>query len=380
MERDEIKAILERYSRGECTAEEGAWVERNFTDYLLKSTAVPRDEDRVRVYRAMRKGVFRHINQRKRSRWLYFGAAAAILLAVGAFWSIQRLQTPGRSVAQLPQEELLDIDPGGNRATLTLADGRKVFLDDVDTGQLVADEGVRLRKTGDGKVIYERVVNGDDRGATNTIETPRGGQYNVVLPDGTTVWLNAASSLSYPTQFAANERRVSLTGEAYFEVEKHDAPDARPVPFYVDTEGQEIMVLGTHFNVNAYAEEPSVKTTLLEGAVRVADKSGRVSRVLQPGEQCVAKDGVFSVQQVNAESAIAWKNNVFFFYHVDLPSVLRQIERWYDVDVDETDIPDVGKLYGEIAKDKKLSAVLEALSVNTGLHFELTGRRVAVTH
>lgn len=380
MERKNIEELLERYRQGRCSDEERAWIESGFGDYIRNSEELPTDEDWIRANRAMRRGVFRHVNPYVSNKYLSLAIAAAVLLVVGLVWVWQMPDgDPGRSA--VAYKDMADIDPGGERATLTLADGRKIFLDETDTGQLAMDRGIRIHKTEAGEVVYEIAEEGEHGTALNTIETPRGGQYKVVLPDGTNVWLNAASSLTYPTRFSEAERRVSLTGEAYFEVNKGYSVGAQkaPIPFVVETGLQQVEVLGTHFNVNAYANEPTAKTTLLEGAVRVTDKTGRISRVLQPGEQCAATGADFSVLTVDTESVVAWRNNVFYFYHTDFLGILRQIERWYDVEFDQAGIPADIRLYGEIGKDKKLSVVLEALSANTGLHFERKGRRVAVT-
>jgi len=380
MERKNIEELLERYRKGLCSDEERAWVDSGFADYIRNSEALPGDEDWIRANRAMRKGVFRRIHPHVPKKYVSWVIAAAVVFVVGMVW-MWRMPDDKPGSSTNAYQAMTDIDPGGDRATLTLADGRKIFLDDADTGQLAVDQGIRIHKTEAGAVVYEIDKEEENPIATNTIETPRGGQFKVVLPDGTNVWLNAASSLTYPTRFAETERRVSLTGEAYFEVNRHYSADARqvPVPFVVEAGKQQVEVLGTHFNVNAYADEPTAKTTLLEGAVRVTDKSGRFSRVLQPGEQCAAIGAEFSIRTVDTESVVAWRNNVFYFYQTDFPGVLRQIERWYDVEFDQVDVPADIRLYGEIGKDKKLSVVLEALSANTGLHFERKGRRVAVT-
>ncbi len=380
MERKNITELLERYRQGLCSDEERAWIESGFTDYIRTSEELPSDEDWIRANRVMRRKVFRRVNPHVLNRYLSWGIAAAMLFVVGMIW-MWRMPDDKPGLSTLAYQNITDIDPGGDRATLTLADGRKIFLDEADTGQLAIDRGIRIRKTEAGEVVYETAREEEGTMALNIIETPRGGQYKVILPDGTNVWLNAASSLTYPMRFADTERRVSLTGEAYFEVSRRYSADAPPelIPFVVDAGIQQVEVLGTHFNVSTYADEPTTKTTLLEGAVRVTDKSGRFSRVLQPGEQCAATGAEFSVLTVDTESVIAWRNNVFYFYHTDLPGILRQIERWYDVEFDQVDIPADIRLYGEIGKDKKLSVVLEALAANTGLHFERKGRRVAVT-
>jgi len=190
----------------------------------------------------------------------------------------------------------------------------------------------------------------------NTITTPRGGQYQVTLPDGTVVWLNAASSLKYPTAFTGKERIVELTGEGYFEVASN-----KDMPFKVQAADQTVEVLGTHFNINCYADEPAVKTTLLEGSVKVMHHGTHKSMTLKPGEQSTVSRNNFSVAMADTENAVAWKNNLFYFSGSDIPSVMRQISRWYNVTVEfEGAIPDI-RLWGKVYRNSNASKVLELL-------------------
>jgi len=209
----------------------------------------------------------------------------------------------------------------------------------------------------------------------NTVSTPKGGQYRIILPDGTNVWLNAASSISYPTVFKGAERLVTLNGEGYFEVTKNKA-----MPFRVKSAMQTIEVLGTHFNINAYTDETRVKTTLLEGSVKVI--SATRSTFITPGEQAAisrAGNGIISKQRVNVDKEVAWKNGVFSFADEDIRAVMRQVSRWYDIDVVyEGDIPDE-KFFGEISRSSNLGDVFRILELNN-MKFAVEGKTIKVSY
>ncbi len=233
-----------------------------------------------------------------------------------------------------------DVLPGSNRAVLTLSDGRKVEL--VPETKKITEAGTHIQNE-NGKLVYQKT----ERVVMNTMSTPRGGQYQLTLPDGTNVWLNAASSITYPTAFINNTREVTITGEAYFEVVKNAAK-----PFIVNTYKDEITVLGTAFNVNAYTDEENMKTSLREGSVKIAEK------ILKPGQAYV--NG--KIIDANIEQDIGWKNGVFAFNDADLPTVMRQLSRWYNVDVVYAGpVPD-GKFNGKIGRSLTLEQVLKGLT------------------
>jgi transmembrane sensor len=255
-----------------------------------------------------------------------------------------------------------NIPPGTNKATLTLSDGTVISLDDVKPGRVLKQEGMEIMKTADGLLTYTAMPGEGKKSASqyNTITTPMGGQYKVVLPDGTKVWLNAGSSLVYPTSFASNERRVKLSGEGYFEVAK-----LKGKPFKVKTNTQEITVLGTHFNVDAYENEPHVKTTLVEGSVKViAEGELPVAgpTILRPGQQSIlTKANKLSVKSVDVAAEIAWKSGVFSFQNSDIQVVAREFSRWYNVEIGfEGEVPDV-KLWGEMDRNVNATEALEIL-------------------
>lgn len=267
-----------------------------------------------------------------------------------------------------------DAEPGQNKATLTLADGSKLELNSAKIGVLAKAGHMSVKKTKDGQLIYliapSKNADANTPIAFNTISTPTGGQYQVILPDGTKVWLNAASSLKYPTLFKGGRRTVELTGEAYFEVTKNAA-----MPFYVKVNDMDVKVLGTHFNIMAYSNEPAVKTTLLEGSVQLS--SGGVSNKLKPGQQGVLKNGQITVSDVNTEHAIAWKNGYFEFNRSGIHEIMNQLARWYDIEITyEGNIPD-DEFVGKIERSAKLSQVLNILKLSK-IHFVLENKKLTV--
>ncbi|HMI61587.1 MAG TPA: FecR domain-containing protein [Puia sp.] len=268
-----------------------------------------------------------------------------------------------------------DIGPGGNKATLTLADGSTIDLDQAKNGTIQQQGKSQLVKVNGDMLAYKenRQANKEDDPKTsfNKISTPRGGKFQLVLSDGSKVWLNAASSLTYPTTFSGKERSVQLQGEAYFEI----APNAAK-PFKVYHEGLQIEVLGTSFNVMAYKDEQTVKTTLLEGRVRV--HNGDQSVQLSPGQQAQSNDQEpFSIATADLEEVVAWKNGLFRFNESTIEEVMRQISRWYDVDVVYGSTIPKDLFRGEIYRNVNVSAVLKVLEVS-GVHFRVEGKKIFV--
>lgn len=291
--------------------------------------------------------------------WIRYAAAAVAVIAIGYFWTGTRFNNES-SDNESGRAEIRDIAPGGNRALLTLADGTAIVLDSASNG-LLAKQGVSAVVKKDGQVIYDVSSSTGPASAAmyNTMHTPRGGQYRLSLPDGTRVWLNAASSITYPTSFSGNERRVSMSGEAYFEVSKD-----RKRPFLVKVNNDiEIEVLGTHFNINGYTDENAVKATLLEGSVRVARMDAATGAVtLQPGQQARITETVKLSESVNLEQVMAWKNGLFSFKKADLRTVMRELARWYDLEVEYIGAVPDRVFSGEIGRGLTLRQVLDGLS------------------
>lgn len=311
----------------------------------------------------------RHLENPKR-KWYAVVAVAAFLFAFGmGVWLNGGLFSEKRNVLSA------DVHPGGNRAALTLADGSIIDVDSAASGLLARQQGIRIFKDEDGTITYEQQNNGQylPETAFNTITTPKGGQYRVILPDLSCVWLNAASSLRYPIRFSGAERRVELSGEAYFEVARNDRQ-----PFVVQSNGQEVKVLGTQFNINAYDDESVVTTTLVDGSIAIVHlgQDGTIlSHTLTPHQQATLSNGSISITEVDIQPFTAWKNGQFVFRNTELDAILRQLERWYDIEVDYTTLPDE-RFYGRMSRNVKLSEILNMLEVTSNIHFTIEERRL----
>lgn len=296
-------------------------------------------------------------------------AAAIVLLIAGSYWYFEGTQgntSPQRKPLQA------DVAPGGNKATITLAGGQTITLDSAANGDLAKQGQSTIVKQASGEVAYVALAGAAAATTTvsfNTLTTPIGGQYKITLPDGTKAWLNSASSLRYPTAFTGKERRVVLTGEAYFEVS-----DRAGQPFVVDARGTTVQVLGTHFDVMAYTDEPAVNTTLVEGKVRVT--AGTQSAILELGQKAIADNGV-RVVEADTDKETAWIDGFFQFDETDLPTLMRQLKRWYGIEP-VYDGNGNGRLFGgRISRNLNLSQVLQLLEGN-GIHFTIEGKRLII--
>ncbi|WP_413667572.1 FecR domain-containing protein [Mucilaginibacter sp. Mucisp86] len=316
--------------------------------------------------------------KRKSSNLLWIGYAAAVILLAALTITLNK-----RRPSDQPQNlvnQYKDIPPGTNKAVLTLADGSTIVLDSAKHGQIASQQHAVIKEDENGKVVYEATDNAQsptapapaEAIAMNMLATPRGGQYQIVLPDGTKVWLNAASSIKYPTAFTGNERRVELTGEAYFEVSKDPSK-----PFNVKTASQTVTVLGTHFNINSYTDEGATKTTLLEGSVRVTNNAGQSVKI-KPGEQAInISNSINITENANVDEAVAWKNGKFVFSNTDLQTIMRQLSRWYDVDVEYQGKTAQKHYMGRISRNVPVSQIFEILKTS-GLNFTINGRKIIV--
>jgi ferric-dicitrate binding protein FerR (iron transport regulator) len=301
-------------------------------------------------------------------------ASIAVLIATGIFYFTQPKEE-NVQVAAKPQE----IAPGGTKGVLTLSNGKQIVLSEITAKDTIAQEGeeneVTIKMNANGEVTY--IINpntdgGKDDNSFNTLSTPIGGQYNIILADGTKVYLNAVSSIKYPTQFNGDKRVVELEGEAYFEVAKN-----KNKPFIVKSNNQSIEVLGTHFNVHSYNNESVVKTTLLEGSIAVTYKNQKA--ILKPGQQSDVSDNFskIKVKEVDPEEAVAWKNGRFKFDNADLKNVMRQLERWYGIKVEyRGNVSDV-RFNGGTFRNKNLSEVLKVLELSN-IKFKVEGKTVIV--
>jgi transmembrane sensor len=364
MKEPNAKEILNRYLEGKCTEEEAALLESWHLSYPLDAVEdIDFDEqtkDLDKVWAALQE----QEPVVKRARlWPKLAAAAAVTLVagIGVFFYLQKIK------AEKEQIRLASgLLPGKDDAVLTLSNGQKIILNEASNGQVAQQSGITITKAADGTIIYNsNVATGKSQGGKmeyNTIATPRGGKYQLNLPDGTKVWLNAASSLKFPVNFAANERRVELNGEAYFEVSKN-----RQRPFHVKTTGQDLEVLGTHFNINSFKDEVETRTTLLEGAVKIlpynyhSNLANPVEAILKPGQQAVLGSQGLNIVKADVGEVMSWKNGMFQFNDTELSSIMRQASRWYDVDVVyEGKIPAI-RFSGEVSRRVNAAAFLDML-------------------
>ncbi|SMC94167.1 FecR family protein [Pedobacter africanus] len=308
--------------------------------------------------------------------WRRLAVAASVILIAGCGLYFL-LNKPNAGLKDTPVYAA-DALPGKVGATLTLANGKQIALGDASKGELAKEAGVMITKQADGKLIYE-VAAVDNDHKLNKLTTARGETYQVRLSDGTMVWLNADSKLTYAASLNVNkgpqERRVKLEGEAYFEVTKN-----KNSPFIVETGGQEVQVLGTHFNINSYADEPLLSTTLLEGSVRVTTAgSAKQAIVLSPGQQALNQQGNVKVVKANLEQVMDWKQGDFYLNHVNFKTAMRKIARWYNVEVVyDASVSDVIEAGGWISRNKKLSEILQSIEATEQVHFKVEGRKIIV--
>ncbi|SMC88805.1 FecR family protein [Pedobacter africanus] len=303
--------------------------------------------------------------------WPRIAVAASIAFAIGV-GSLLYINKDNRGNNQ-QTVQINDVDPGKMGATLTLASGKKIRLDDAVNGELTNEAGVSITKTKDGQLIYELKETGAEHNKFNTLSTSNGETYQVRLPDGSAVWLNAASSLTYSANLIKNGKRsVTLSGEAYFQVAKDKSHS-----FVVSTAGQQIEVLGTHFNVNAYPDEPITATTLVEGSVKVS--SGSHQKMLKPGYQAKNNGKDIRISKANIESVTDWKDGEFNLDETDFRVAMRKIARWYDVEVIyDKSVPEDIEAWGWIPRDSKLSSILKLIENSGQVKFRLEGKKVYV--
>src|SRR6188768_1325163 len=305
--------------------------------------------------------------------WFRLAAAAVFVLAViGAYLLVN--QHPVELPVANNQHQTNDILPGGNKAVLTLSNRSDINLENVSNGTIVTEGGTKISKLNDGQLVYNILEEKPTQVLYNSVTTPRGGQYQLLLSDGSKVWLNSASSIRFPVSFAGDTRRVEVSGEAYFEVAKNAS-----IPFKVDVEGKnEIEVLGTHFNINSYADEGPITTSLLEGRVKVISLKTGESKLITPDQQAqLNTDGQITISKADPDKVMAWKNGYFNVDGADTKTVMQLLSRWYDVDVVYEGAIPQREWGGDIEKNLKLSQMLKILEKND-LHFRLEGRKLVV--
>jgi transmembrane sensor len=368
MNKEELKSLFVKYHEGTATEDERALLE---AWYLQHNEAEPFHISAPSL-KAAKDQVSRRLPGNEVQFYKIGLRLAAAAVTIGILISITMIFFVNRPPAKTAQL-VHDISPGTNKAILTLASGKHINLSDATKGQLFHQQGIKVIKTQSGQVVFDYTGN-ESPVEQNTISTPNGGQWQIRLPDGSQVWLNAASSLTFPTTFSRGVNRiVKLTGEGYFEVAK-DASH----PFIVLSGDQRVEVLGTHFNINSYTNEPSVKTTLIEGRVKVSVLGNSASSFLKPNQQSVVIKHDITVNEVDPSEALAWKNGYFQFEDESISSIMRKLARWYDVDIKyEGSISD-GGLNGRVSRSKNISQVIKALEATQTVHFKVEGRRIIV--
>jgi len=372
MDKSKEELLVERYLNGKADQQEQAMLE---TWYLNQQEqgSVPDISSIAHAERKVWNRLSLNRSQPKKiNLWPRSIAAASILFCVGLGFYFYK-------TSYTKKQTTFDVGPGQNAATLQLSNGQKIVLANTANGKLAEETGITITKTASGQVIYDlKSVSADTAlNKMNTLSTARGQQYQVRLPDGTNVWLNAASSLSYPTVLKGRARRiVELNGEAYFEVYKD-----KKHPFIVKTNQQSVEVLGTHFNINSYKDEPAVKTTLLEGSVKVLNLKSRASGVLKPGQQSVIRfyGDSLQIETADIDEALAWKKGEFYFDEERLESIMKKISRWYNVDVvfQDPSKKDV-RIGGYISRFSSISKVLKMLELTGLAEFTIEKDKVIV--
>lgn len=364
---EELKQLLEYFSLDEDKEILAVLIEQE----MARTPDVPVYDERVS---AIADSVERKLFEKKRpvrklhSFRLAVAVAAMLILALtfALNWYFDRNKSPDNQTVS----KVNDVLPGGNKAILTLANGEKIDLSTVQNGKLADQAGSVVNKNSKGEIAYTAADNNAVAKSYNLIQTPNGGEFQLRLPDGTRVWLNAESSLTYPTSFAAlKDRQVELTGEAYFEVAHNKLQ-----PFRVKTRTQNVEVLGTHFNIMAYTNESNIITTLLEGSVKI-DK-GNIYKILKPGQQSLTNEDI-KIRDADIDAAVAWKNGRTYFRDADIPTIMRSVSRWYSIEVVyQGEIPH--ELFtGGISRKSNLSSLLKIL-VSGGIHASIEDHKLIV--
>jgi transmembrane sensor len=376
MTKEEFISLAEKVSDGSANSRELELYNRYFNAYQQASPAwnLVSESEKEEIKDILSGRIHQHIHPTASPKqvrlWPRWVAAAAILfiVAVGVyFYQQQSILKKDTSIAQQQ-----DFTPGGNKAFLTLSNGKRIDLNASKNTTLAENGGISISKTADGQLIYEIKEETGDVIGNNTIETPKGGQYQIKLPDGTMVWLNASSSMTYPVRFTGAERLVEITGEAYFEV-AHNAQK----PFIVKSRQQRIEVLGTHFNVMAYGDEIETKTTLLEGSVKVM--SPKKQLLLKPGQQSsVSVNGASLEEDVDIDGVVAWKNGKILLNDMSIQHIMRSLSRWYNFEVEYQGNAITTTFGGSFSRTKNLSTILRSLESTGDVHFKIEGRRIIV--
>jgi len=361
----ELMRILEKEEFNEDLQSllDGMW-----SRFLPEEEAWTEEKKAEQFDEVLHKVALHQVPVKRMNNWYRVAAAAVVggIVATAAFFYTTNHATVQKPEIIVAKKVVNDIPPGKDRAILTMQDGTKVDLDSLQKNSAAA---YGFQKKNGNEIAFNEASS--QTITYNTLATPKGGKYKLMLPDGSMVWLNAASTLRFPTAFQGSSREVTLTGEAYFEI----AENAKQ-PFHVKVNDMDVQVLGTHFNVMAYDDESTVNTTLLQGSVKVSQ--GSRSNILKPGQlSAIDKEGAMKISEADVEETMAWKNDLFVFRSYDFKKVMRQVERWYNVTVEyKSKIPE-GKYSGMIGRNNNISQVLNILKAS-GISFKINDNTIVV--
>jgi transmembrane sensor len=370
-----IRELAAKWANGTITSEEKIYYEKWYAAFNDAETTVydSKIASSAELGQKILNGLQNRIEQNEKPvrrtiapiRWISIAASFLLVISIGIYFS-----APKRSSLQDGRNKA--IVPGGNMATLHLANGRNIVLNNAANGALVrlGDDSV-TKDAGTISYAALKAASSLDQ-QYDTLSIPRGGTYQLTLADGSRIWLNSSSAIRFPESFSGKERRVELLyGEAYFEISHH-----ADQPFRVAAQSQTVEVLGTHFNISSYMDEPSIKTTLLEGSVKVS--AYHSFTVIKPGQQAIAGNNQISVSEVNTEEAVAWKNGYFRFNGEKIESVMRKLSRWYNIEVRYEGVPPDEEYHAAISRYRDINEVLKELEYSKSVHFKVEGRRVTV--
>ncbi len=394
MDKKSILTLLDRYLKSQSNTKEKEKLDEFFEENSNSIEAsksienVSKLEDKIFNY--IQFGIKEQVKKESTlNRMPYLQIAASILVIFLFSTTIYFYRSSLASKSQLPIAQgvakIEDKQPAKNIAILTLGNNSQIVLDEASNGEIAQESGVSILKTDKGELIYKirnsNKLSNNDLNKYNTISTPMGGKFKVILPDGSLVVLNAASTLKYPVHFDEKLRKVSFTGEAYFEIAKLEDKRKKRVPFYVYSNDQIVEVLGTHFNINSYDNEEYSKTTLLEGSVKIInEKSAAPAKILKPGQQAVIKRGDIQtkIMITDEAQALAWKDGYFLFKNTNIKDVVNELERWYNIDIQYEDEMEFENITGYISRNVKISSVLKMLQLSGIVDYEISGSTIII--
>jgi biopolymer transport protein ExbD len=394
LDKKSILTLLDRYLKNQANTKEKEKLDEFFEENSNSIEAsksienVSKLEDKIFNY--IQFGIKEQVKKESTlNRMPYLQVAASILVIFLFSTTIYFYRSSLASKSQLPIAQsvakLEDKQPAKNIAILTLGNNSQIVLDEASSGEIAQEGGVSILKTDKGELVYKirnsNKLSTNDLNKYNTISTPMGGKFKVILPDGSLVLLNAASTLKYPVHFDEKLRKVSFTGEAYFEIAKLEDKRKKRVPFYVYSNDQIVEVLGTHFNINSYDYEEYSKTTLLEGSVKIInEKSAAPAKILKPGQQAVIKRGDVQTKIMIADEAqaLAWKDGYFLFKKTNIKDVVNELERWYNVDIQYEEAMEFENITGYISRNVKISSVLKMLQLSGIVNYEINGNKIII--